>query len=66
MKKLFLYIILLLSVLSCREKMESSVTESSAIAFATPIVSETKSGLIAEVDDMVIGVENGKNILKKR
>lgn len=63
MKKLFLYIILLLSVLSCREKMESSVTESSAIAFATPTVSETKSGLIAEVDDMVIGVENGKNIL---
>lgn len=55
MKKILTYFILLFSLLSCREKIERPDSVPDAISFAVPGVAETKSILIEDADDLVIG-----------
>lgn len=55
MKKILIYIILLVSLLSCREKEPRPDIRPAAIMFAVPEVTETKSVLITEVDHLRCG-----------
>ncbi len=55
MKKLFTYILIIFSVLSCREKEELPQIEPASISFSSPGVVQTKSVLIEDKSQLEIG-----------
>ena len=67
MKKLFTYFIFLFSLLSCREKIEHHDPVPEAISFAVPGVAQTKSVLIEDESQLVIGnVDLGYSVFDAR
>lgn len=55
MKKILIYILLIVSVISCREKEQRPGDGPVAISFSVPEVADTKSVLITEVEHLVTG-----------
>lgn len=67
MKKIFTYLILVLSVVSCREKHVHPEVMPAAISFASPEVMQTKSVLVEDKSQLVTGAgELGYSVFAAR